>query len=188
MQRYYIHCALYKLFTLLLLLGAGHAFGQLVPVSLTQRIDKASVIFEGKVTAKTSAWNPAHTQIYTSNIVAVYKVFKGSISASQVEIITPGGTVGNDMEQVSHSLQLETGQVGIFTAIPNPVALPSVSGLQQLKAYAGLQGFIKYDLATHTATDPFAHYKSIINEVYPAITRRTNAAIVTLKKADFTIE
>jgi hypothetical protein len=164
------------------------SFGQLIPVPLTQRIDKASVIFEGKVTTKTSSWNPAHTQIYTSNLISVYKVFKGSITVAQVEIITPGGTVGNDMEQVSHSLQLQPGDVGIFTAIPNPVALPSVSGLLQLKAYAGLQGFIKYDLATHTATDPFTHYKSIVSEVYPAITKRTNATVLTLKKADFTIE
>lgn len=188
MQRCYTHYTLYKLFVLFLFLVANHTFGQLVPVSLTQRIDKASVIFEGKVISKTAAWNPAHTQIYTSNLISVYKVFKGSLTTVQVEIITPGGAVGNDMELVSHSLQLQPGDAGIFTAIPNPVARPSVSGLLQLKAYAGLQGFIKYDLATHTATDPFTHYKSIVNEVYPAITKHTNTAILTLKKADFTIE
>jgi hypothetical protein len=183
MRPRYIPCA-----CLLLLFWANNAFSQLIPISLQQRIDKAALIFEGKVTDKTSFWNEAHTQIYTSNIIAVYKVFKGNLNAAQVEIITPGGVIGKDMEEVSHSLQLNTGDVGVFTAIPNPVKLAQKPGLIQLKAYAGLQGFIKYDLATHTANDPFTHYKSIAGEVYPSITKQTGAAIMTLKKADYKIE
>ena len=187
MQRHFFKPVLvYVLFVFTLY--ADKTFGQLIPVPLTQRIDKASVIFEGRVVSKTSFWNSEHTQIYTSNTVNVYKVFKGTLTATQVEIITLGGVVGNDMEQVSHSLQLDPGDTGIFTAIANPVKLPSPTGLVQLKAYAGIQGFIKYNLAAHTATDPFTNYKSIAGEVYPAITRRTNTGIMTIKKADFKIE
>jgi len=184
MRPRYIPCACF----LLIFFFANHAFSQLIPISLQQRVEKATLIFEGKVTDKTSFWNETHTQIYTSNIVAVYKVFKGNLTATQVEIITPGGVVGKDMEEVSHSLQLNAGDIGIFTAIPNPVKLVQKPGLIQLKAYAGLQGFIKYDLATHTANDPFAHYKSITGEVYPSITKQTGATILTLKKADYKIE
>lgn len=167
---------------------SNSAVCQLIPISLEQRIDNANVILEGKVTAKTSYWNETHTQIYTSNIVSVYKVFKGSFTASEAEIITPGGIVGKDIEQVSHSLQLNVGDVGIFTVIPNTVNLPKSSNLIRFKAYSGLQGFIKYDLKKHTANDPFTTYKNISSDVYTAIRKRTRINVMTIKKADFNIQ
>jgi hypothetical protein len=177
-----------KLCFFLLLFLSSKSFGQLISLPLTQRIDKADFIFEGKVTGKTSFWNEAHTQIYTSNIVAVYKVFKGGLTSDKVEIITYGGVVGNNMEQVSHSLQLNIGDVGVFTAIPHHIKLSQPSSLLHLKAYAGQQGFIRYNLIDHTADDPFTHYKSISDEVYPTITGRTKTSIMTVKKADFEIK
>jgi len=155
--------------SLVLCLISNDTFGQLIPISLEQRIDKANIIFEGKVAGKTSFWNEDHTKIYTSHIVSVYKVFKGNLTSSQVEIITQGGIVGRYMQIVSHSLQLDSADVGVFMAIPNAAKLPQNSNLIRLKAYAGLQGFIKYDLKTHSAKDPFTQYKSISDEVYPAI-------------------
>jgi len=166
---------------------SSDAFSQLIPISLEQRIDNANIIFEGKVISKTSFWNEPNTQIYTSNIVSVYKIFKGNLTATQVEIITQGGIVGKDMEEVSHSLQLNIGDIGIFTAIPNPVKFPQKSNLLRFKAYAGLQGFIKYNLNRGTASDPFTSYKSITAEVYPAITRRTKVKYSIIKKTDFKI-
>jgi hypothetical protein len=164
------------------------AYCQLIPLPLQQRIDKASIVFEGKVTSKISLWDAAHQQIYTSNTVTVYKVFKGKLTAAEVTITTLGGTVGHDREEVTHSLQLEVGDVGVFTAIPDNIKFSQPSTLIALRAYAGLQGFIKYNLGNHTATDPFTNYKSIANEVYPAITGQTKLSINTIKKADFNIQ
>jgi len=188
-----MHCsfktyASFKACLFLLILFSTRAFSQLVAVPLDERVGKADVIFEGKVLDKTSMWDDTHKQIYTTNVVAVYKVFKGQLTATQVEIITYGGVVGKDMETVSHSLQLEVGDVGVFTAIVSPVKLSKKSGMPQFKAYAGLQGFIKYDLNKHTAADPFNHYKSITEEVYPSITKRTKASVLTIKKADYKVE
>jgi hypothetical protein len=167
---------------------SNNALCQLISIPLEQRIDNANVILEGKVTSKTSYWNETHTQIYTSNVVSVYKVFKGSFTSSEVEIITPGGIVGQDMEQVSHSLQLNVGDVGIFTVIPNTVNLSKSSNLIRFKAYSGLQGFIKYDLKKHTASDPFTTYKNISSDVYNTIKKRTKINIMTIKKADFNVQ
>jgi hypothetical protein len=181
--RRYKFCMLAVFFLL-----ANNAFGQLISITLNQRIDNANVIFEGKVLSKTSFWNEAHTQIYTANTISVYKIFKGSLAAAQVEIITHGGVVGHDMEQVSHTLQLNIGDVGIFTAIPNTIKLSKTSGLPRLKGYAGAQGFIKYNLTDHSASDPFTKYKNIAADVYPAITKRTGVKITTVKAADFKIQ
>lgn len=176
------------LYFLLSLFLPGISFCQLISVPLAQRIDKAEVIFEGKVTQKASYWDETHTRIYTSNVVSVYKVFKGSLISDQVEIITYGGIVGPDMEQVSHSLQLSIGDIGIFTAITHNIKLSQPSTLLHLKAYSGQQGFIKFDLASHTANDPFTNYKSITRDLYQAITSQTKTTIRTLKKADYKIE
>ncbi|HZY39976.1 MAG TPA: hypothetical protein VFE53_25150 [Mucilaginibacter sp.] len=156
-------------------------------ISLDQRIDNATVIFEGKVTSKTSFWNQSHTRIYTSNVVDVYKVFKGSLVSAQVEIITDGGIVGKNMQIVTNTLQLDVGNVGIFTAIPGDPKLSQRPSLLQLKTYAGIQGFIRYNLRDHSASDPFTKYKSITNDVYPAITGRTKSRTITIKEADYKI-
>ena len=53
------------------------AFAQLIPISLNQRIDNSSQIFEGEVISKLSYWNEDKSHIYTINVVNIYKVFKG---------------------------------------------------------------------------------------------------------------
>lgn len=176
--------------TLLFLLGFcfNSAFAQLIPISLDQRIDKSTAILEGKVISQTSYWNDAKTQIYTSNIIAVYKVFKGTLATKQVEMITKGGIVGNDMQRVSHTLELTIGDTGVFTAIPSTAKLTTNARLTKLKAYSGLQGFIKYDLKNGSAKDVFANYKNVKKEVYSKIEGRTKASFKTIQKAPFKME
>lgn len=181
-------CLLVKTVSLFILLTVSSgAFGQLTPISLEQRIEQSTIVFEGKVVSKKSFWDQAHTHIYTSNVVSVYKVFKGSTTAEQVEIITPGGIVGNQMETVSHTLQLTVGDIGVFTAIPSPVKSSSSSKLLRLKPYSGAQGFIEYNLEDNTAKDAFRTYKTITGEVYSEIKNQTKLNIKTIQKADFQI-
>ena len=174
--------------SLLLFFLSNNAFGQLIQIPLEQRIAKADIIFEGEVIGKNCFWNEAHTQIFTANIVSVYKVFKGNLTSTQVEIITKGGIVGQSMERVTHALELSEGDIGIFTAIPNTVKFSNKSDLVRLKTYAGLQGFIKYDLKEHSASDPFTKYKSITDDVYPAITTMAKSGIIIIKKADYKVQ
>ncbi len=64
---------------------------QLYKIDLAGKVNKASLIVEGTVTGKHSFWNEAHTIIYTSNTVHVYKLFKGNLITADIEVITRGG-------------------------------------------------------------------------------------------------
>ena len=61
---------------------------QLYKIELAGKINKASLIVEGTVTEKHSFWNNAHTTIYTSNTIHVYKLFKGNLISADIEVIT----------------------------------------------------------------------------------------------------
>ncbi|MBK5284153.1 MAG: hypothetical protein JJE25_02030, partial [Bacteroidia bacterium] len=63
------------------------------PVSVPDRVNFSSVVVEGKVISQNSFWNSSHDFIYTSSQIELYKIFKGTVSATQIEIISEGGTV-----------------------------------------------------------------------------------------------
>lgn len=174
-------------FLLLLLISFG-SNAQLVPISLEQRVTNSDVVFEGKVIAKSAAWDRGRHHIYTTNIITVYKVFKGKIANSTVELVTIGGTVGNEREDVSYGLKLEEGSVGVFTCIPSTANLKSSSSSTKLKAYSEIQGFIQYDLKTGSARDVFKVYKNISKEVYASVEKITHSKFQVVKKADFKIQ
>ncbi|MBW8050950.1 MAG: hypothetical protein FVQ77_11555 [Cytophagales bacterium] len=159
-------------------------FAQLYHVTLDQRIENSKIIFEGKVISKKSFWDVDNYNIYTSNIIEVYKVFKGNLKFSHVEVITEGGIVGTEMQTVSHSLQLNEDDVGIFNCISNTINKSNKSinpGYISLKTYADLQGFIRYDLNNMSGNDIFNKYADINNDVYTAITSRTKNDYRTIK-------
>ena len=149
----------------------------LYEVPISDRIQSSSAIIEGKVISQSSFWNSAHTLIYTSNIIEVYKVFKGQITTSnKVEMITEGGAVGNDMHRVEPSLNLRIGQIGVFFADATNVlnSKSNIPGSLKFKPYASVQGFIKYDLIEKKGADPFKRYDNIESNIYLPITQRLN--------------
>lgn len=175
-------------FFIALVLISTDLWAQLQAVSLEQRVENSTLIFEGKVLRKSSFWDADHRHIYTSNLVSVYKVFKGELSNSIVEVITIGGMVGNQMEKVSYGLDLQEGALGIFTCIPNNTKLSSTSKNLRLRPYAEIQGFISYDLASGTARDVFKVYKNISGEIYPVLQKLTHSNYKVMNKADFKIK
>lgn len=138
-------------------------------VPLQDRTANADLIVEGKVLSKNSFWDAAHTQIYTSNKIEVYKIFKGDLQGGQIEVLTEGGVVGDFMIKADPSLQLNPGEVGIFTCETVKrfhVAPVNESFIPQYEAYASVQGFIRYDLQTGIASDVFRTYPDIENGLY----------------------
>jgi PKD repeat protein len=140
-----------------------------IEVPLTQRASAATLIVEGKVSEQHSFWNSSHNMIYTANVIELYKIFKGDVATTHIEVITEGGTVGMDKIVVEPTLELEVGQEGMFTCVPVARA-QNISNARnmypQFEAYASLQGFVKYDAVSHTAADPFRTYTDLQNEVY----------------------
>ena len=138
---------------------------ELYPVALTQRVDHSTLIAEGKVIAQYSFQPTPRGNIYTSNLVQVYRTFKGNLQGEQIEIITEGGTVGRIKQVHSSTLSLSIGETGLFFCMP---ASQGISGRANFRGnsymvYSSLQGFIAYDDRTNTAADPFTKYNNIMN-------------------------
>src|SRR5688572_16696778 len=102
-------------FFILLIFAGFYCHAQLSEVPLEQRVFYSDLIVEGRVTANRSFWNRDHTMIYTGSTVEIFKIFKGYVSASSIEILTEGGIVGESMIRVDPSLSLNIGDIGIFT-------------------------------------------------------------------------
>jgi hypothetical protein len=135
---------------------------ELYPVTLTERVNNSTVVAEGKVISQSCFIDPHNNNIYTSNRVMVYRLFKGTISTSEIEVITHGGVVGNRGQAYSSYLQLYTGQTGIFFCMPSILAKNAQARqATSYMVYSSMQGFIAYDAARQTAADPFTTYKDI---------------------------
>jgi hypothetical protein len=153
----------------------------LTPVLLNQRVSNSSNIIEGKVIDQISFWDPSHSNIYTSNLVEVYKTFKNSSSA-YIEVVSEGGTIGLDKEEVHPSLELSIGDIGVFTLNQN--SLPSQFGKQVYEAYGSSQGFIKYNIAENEANEPFEKHVNISSTLYSKIQQLTQSAYTVVKPAN----
>jgi PKD repeat protein len=145
----------------------------MVPLPMSQRVQQSTVIVEGKVLSQESFWGIGRRNIFTRNVVEVYKVFKGTGNLRTIEVITQGGQVGDIGQQLSASLELHVGDMGILTCIPNPY---QESGIGGYTAYGSMQGFIKYD-EDGGAHDPFNTYKNINEDVYKSIRKITNRPV-----------
>ncbi|MFZ1528505.1 MAG: zinc-dependent metalloprotease [Ferruginibacter sp.] len=146
----------------------------LYPVALTEKVQQSAIIAEGKVEEQFSFWNPAHTMIYTSNKLKVYKIFKGSVQSEFIDVITMGGTVGTESIEASDLAILQKGEIGLFFCYPNSINLRNpVSNELMFDIYSSAQGVLRYDLQTKEADAPFASYKNIVNNLYPAVIEKT---------------
>jgi hypothetical protein len=154
---------------------------QLYKIELNEKVNKASLIVEGKVIAKRSFWNDAQTMIFTANTIKVYKLFKGALSDKTIEIVTQGGSLGNSAVVVSDLLQLDLNKTGIFFCQPNETNLKSpFSKKQLLDVYSSDQGFLRYDERNDVASAPFAKYKGIEKNLHKLIQQHTGKQITII--------
>ncbi|WP_315817236.1 hypothetical protein [Paraflavitalea speifideaquila] len=132
---------------------------ELYPVSLTQRVNQSTLIAEGKVISQYSFQETPKGNIYTSNLVQVYRTFKGELKGEQIEIITEGGTVGLLKQVHSSTLTLSIGETGVFFCMPPARGITGRRALNgnTFMVYSSLQGFIAYDKNNYTAADPLQY-------------------------------
>ncbi|MFI5128346.1 MAG: T9SS type A sorting domain-containing protein [Chitinophagales bacterium] len=154
----------------------------LYPVSLDEKTSFAELIIEGKVTEQKSFWDPGHTMIYTSNTVEVYKIFKGNVNTSTVEIMTIGGSVGNKSISASDLLELSPEEMGVFFCYPNKINLRSpFSNKVLFDVWSSSQGFLKYNPVTLTANAPFVRIGNIDNDLYNSLMEKTGRSFEEIK-------
>ena len=109
----------YIISALLCLILGGEVWGQCLslPDAFEQKLESAEKILEGRVVGQQSFFGD-DGNIYTSNEVEVYRVFKGDVGFEST-IVTEGGIVGDLMQVVTPSVQLNVGDYGIFTSLDN---------------------------------------------------------------------
>lgn len=169
-----------NLFTCLLL-GLGFSpfsiRAQLYELPFEDIIDQSALIVEGRVTAQRSFWDTGEENIYTASTVEVFRVNKGSAPVpAVVEVITPGGIVGNRMELVSESVQYAVGQYGLFCLVPAKGDLPVAPAWEN---YGSPHGFFQYDFLTRQVEHPF-HPDPDIDGFRQKIRRYTGEPIVLI--------
>lgn len=160
----------------------------MVEVSLKNRCAEATLIIEGRVLERSCFWDLQHKHIYTKNLVDVYKVFKGKLSSQSIEIITEGGVVEDNMEDVSNSLILNIMEDGMFLIKPSKIKFPASfdAGVTRYEAVAATQGFIKYDAEKQSASDVFYTYPNIKKDLYKVIKKHSKQKTKVIKSNDIT--
>jgi uncharacterized protein (DUF1919 family) len=86
------------------------SFAQNESVIIENLSTKADIILIGKVTQKESSWNSSKTRIYTTATVEVEEYLKGNIGESYVEVVYPGGEVGDIGELYTHMPRFEDNE------------------------------------------------------------------------------
>jgi vacuolar-type H+-ATPase subunit I/STV1 len=72
------------------------------PEKITKLTKKADIILTGKVIHKQSNWNDNKTRIYTKTAIQVDEFLKGKVAGNSVDVIYPGGEVGEVGELYTH--------------------------------------------------------------------------------------
>ncbi|MCK6691540.1 MAG: IPT/TIG domain-containing protein [Thermoanaerobaculia bacterium] len=163
-----------QLRALILLLLPGFALplrAQLYELPFAEITGRSTVIVEGRVTGQFSFWDHPRRNICTANTVEIFRIYKGAALAPHtVQVITPGGIVGDRMHLVSESVQYRVGDAGLFCLIPSTADLPVAPAWEN---FGAAQGFFRYDLPGSRIEHPFLGFAGIkaLREQIMAMTR-----------------
>jgi len=83
-----------------------------LPNAFNLQLNSANKIIEGKVVSQQS-FIGMDGNIYTSNGIDVYRVFKGDVGFA-LDVVTEGGVVGELMQIVTPSAQMQVGDYGVL--------------------------------------------------------------------------
>ncbi|MCB9235142.1 MAG: hypothetical protein H6581_26035 [Bacteroidia bacterium] len=70
--------------------------------------DEAEFIFEGSVLQK-EFFRGSDGGIYTSYVMDIKHVYRGAIKPGTVEVVIPGGTIGNEINEISNQVEPQNG-------------------------------------------------------------------------------
>ncbi len=156
--------------------------------SVVQLTQEATLVVEGRVeTAR--CFLTANGRICTATLVTVFKVFKGA-QGDLVEIITPGGTVGERSEVHDDNpavLPLSSGGVGLFFGVPTAQgsANSGLASAQVLDVVGGYEGYIRYSGEApepSTAYSVCRRYGNVLTTLYAPIQAAAGAPYTELHR------
>ncbi|MET4107409.1 matrixin family metalloprotease [Hymenobacter sp. UYP22] len=156
----------------------------LVPLDPAARTARASRIVEAEV-LDAVGFRGENGRIFTRHQLRVFKQLKG-LAQPTLTLITEGGTVGLERQQLTNTLSLVPGEQGVFYLEPAAFAgLAAGSGWQ---AYGSEQGFIRYDVRAGTAAEPFRRYSLTDATFYRAVAGATPQLVQTNPSLDAALQ
>ncbi|HHH55182.1 MAG TPA: hypothetical protein ENK91_16085, partial [Bacteroidetes bacterium] len=141
--------------------------GMIVNTSLEKRVENSSFVIEGRVVHQKYLWDSAYKSIYTVNTVLILNQLKGENYHDTINLITPGGIVGNDKIEVFPSLKLNINDVGLFILNKANIDFErNVNNFSNFIPEYSKLSFIKYDMGNFSAFDDFTSYPDIERDIY----------------------
>lgn len=130
-----------RLFILSIILLSSSCFTsiscQIIELPIELIYSKSTLIVEGKVEDVISRVNDQNGEIFSVNRIQVSKIFKGNTTDEFVEILTRGGTVGDETLSFTHMPVLTKGDRCILFLYK--------TNNGKFKIYAGVQGLFVLD-------------------------------------------
>jgi hypothetical protein len=141
--------------------------------TLEEKVTKSDLVIEGLVESVTG-FRANKGNIYTSVIIRITKLFKGTVSDSIIEVIVDGGTADSILVMVSHGLILSTGMEGIFLLSPNQTEVKYAKEVKSFIPLYGERSYIGYHpeiymVAHHVATCKGVTYDDLEKDLFEPI-------------------
>jgi len=138
---------------------------------LEELINGADSVVVGTVVEQNSYWNDEHTGIYTSVVLSVEEMLKGTASQDRITVTLSGGEVDGMWERVSEMASFDQGERAVvFLKKLSKEQLPKVkdSNLQlpeeQFEVYGGFRG--KFTITGDKVGNlPLAQFKEGVSNV-----------------------
>ncbi|MDB5270444.1 MAG: hypothetical protein JWP58_3484 [Hymenobacter sp.] len=142
----------------------------MLPLEPASRARQSSLVIEAQVLDAISFWDAGRRHLFTRHRLRVFSLLKGQVAdTTGLSILTEGGRLGLDQQILTNTLRLVPGQQGIFflKAATWP-GLPA-AGPAAYTPLGSEQGFIQFNPAEGTATEPFHIYKALDAGFYQQI-------------------
>ena len=142
-----------------------------LPEFMEDRIRKADLIVEARVTDRWSYTNPSDNEIYTAHTLQVIQSLRGE-AHTEIIVVTKGGILGNRMQTVSISPVILQGEQAYFILRRAPVSkIPPNAGKESYVLSGGLSAVIPAQAETiSTGQDQsgnsFSLFADLMKKVY----------------------
>ena len=133
----------------------------MLPLAPGQRAQLSTIIIEAQVRDAQSVWDAGHHRLFTRHRLQVFSLLKGQpADTTGLILLTEGGRLGLDQQTLTNTLQLVSGQRGVFFLAP--ATWPGLPAAGRPFAPVGSQqGFIEVNPADGTAAEPFRTYPAL---------------------------
>ena len=150
----------------------------MLPLEPARRAQQSALVVEAQVLDAQSFWNADRSRLFTRHRLRVFSLLKGQpADTTGLMLLTEGGRLGLDQQRLTNTLRLTPGQQGVFFLARAPWrGLPTAAGSTAFTPFGSEQGFIAYNLADRTATEPFRAYPALDAAFYQEIARYTGQA------------